>query len=91
MRTEITRRSVLLALAASPLIGVSMSVSPVEATSNVVVFVAAHQDDELLSMGSSIVSHVQAGYRVYVIPATDGQATGARFKVAERLGRLNAV
>lgn len=52
------------------------------------VYVAAHQDDEVLSMGSSIVEHVAAGNNeVIVVCATDGSATAARHKVSARLGR----
>lgn len=38
------------------------------------VFIAAHQDDELLTFGSGIVQHVEAGQRVVVVLATDGGA-----------------
>ena len=50
------------------------------------VFVVAHQDDEILSMGSGIRQHTEIG-RVVVIVATDGAATAARHKVADRLDR----
>lgn len=50
------------------------------------VFVVAHQDDELLSMGSGIRQHAEIG-RVVVVVATDGAATQARHDIAARLGR----
>lgn len=50
------------------------------------VFVVAHQDDELLSMGSSIRQHAEAGRHVVVVLVTDGSGTVARKRLSERLG-----
>lgn len=81
----IPRRTILSALIAAPLLGVAAP-SPAS-TAATVVFVAAHQDDELLFMGSSIVSHVQSGHNVIVVPSTDGRASRARSTLSKRLGR----
>lgn len=44
-------------------------------------FFVAHQDDEVLTMGGGIAHHVQYGHDVHVFLATDGSASGARFKL----------
>lgn len=54
-----------------------------------VIYIAAHQDDETLSMGSGIVEHLSSATvsEVIVICATDGSATRARHTLSDRLGR----
>lgn len=61
------------------------------------VFFTPHQDDETLSMGASIVQHVQAGRQVIVVLLTDGSASGVAPRyptieqfVAERDREFNA-
>ncbi|MBP2370211.1 PIG-L deacetylase family protein [Pseudonocardia parietis] len=44
----------------------------------VVVFVSPHQDDETLAMGSAIRNHIEQGYDVHVLLATNGINSGAR-------------
>jgi LmbE family N-acetylglucosaminyl deacetylase len=46
------------------------------------VFFAPHQDDETLSMGASIVDHVQADREVIVVLLTDGGNTGVKDQYA---------
>lgn len=48
---------------------------------NVIYFIP-HQDDETLTFGSSIYSHIQAGHTVHVVLLTDGSGTA----VGKRLG-----
>ena len=48
------------------------------AVSRPAVFFVPHQDDEILSMGASIVAHLKAGRDVKVVVVGDGTATGAR-------------
>jgi len=52
------------------------------------VFVVAHQDDELLTMGSAIRQHVEEGRHVVVVVATDGANTIARYRLEKKLGYL---
>lgn len=48
------------------------------AVSRPAVFIVPHQDDEILSMGASIIAHLNAGRDVKVVMVGDGTATGAR-------------
>lgn len=43
-----------------------------------VLFVAAHQDDETLTMGAAISNHVDAGHDVHVAFVADGGSSGIR-------------
>lgn len=43
-----------------------------------VVYIAAHQDDELLTLGAGILADVAAGHTVYCVLATDGGEDGSR-------------
>ena len=47
-----------------------------------VVFYVPHQDDEVLTMGSGIISHLSSGHNVHVVLLTDGGAS----RVREQLG-----
>ena len=82
---HLTRRTLLATpLALAPTLAAPAAGGSGPAT---VVYVAAHQDDETLSMGSSIAEHVDAGHDVLVVAATDGSATGSgRRSVEKRLG-----
>lgn len=48
------------------------------ANANPAIFFVPHQDDETLSMGASIITHLNAGRNVYVVLVGDGTSTGAR-------------
>lgn len=53
----------------------------------VALFLSAHQDDELLQMGSQIRADLLAGHRVVVVNCVDGRASGARTaSLARHLG-----
>ncbi len=43
-----------------------------------IVYVTPHQDDETLSMGSSVRAHLEAGHTVHVLLLTTGENSGAR-------------
>lgn len=43
-----------------------------------VIYFIPHQDDEVLSMGVSIATHVEAGHDVQVVLCSDGQSSGVR-------------
>ena len=63
------------------------STLPTWATGHVALFFAAHQDDELLQMGSQVRADVEAGHQVVVVNCSDGSASVARAgRVAQRLG-----
>ena len=81
-----TRRTLLAGLASAPLLSCT-PVAAVAAPLPAAVFVAAHQDDELLSMGSAIAAAVDQGRQTVVICATDGSATAARKTLSTKLGR----
>lgn len=51
-------------------------------TGHNVIYYIPHQDDETLTFGSSIYSHIQAGHKVHVVLLTDGSGT----VVGKRLG-----
>lgn len=71
MRWLITLVAIILASSGVPMKGeVMVFTSP-----NYAFFFTPHQDDEVLSMGASIVEHVQAGRTVYVVLMTDGGAS----------------
>ncbi|GAM12019.1 PIG-L family deacetylase [Mesobacillus selenatarsenatis] len=53
--------------------------------SKTVIFYVSHQDDELLTMGSSIVHYVQRGYDVHLVLLTDGASSKAINTVNKRL------
>ena len=55
------------------------------ATTNKVVYFVPHQDDETLTMGASIASHVKSGKEVHLVLTTDGSASGAFTEVNDRL------
>lgn len=68
------------------------STPPTWGTGQVALFFAAHQDDELLQMGSQIRADVEAGHHVMVVNCSDGSASGARAgRVAQRLGYVPTV
>lgn len=54
------------------------------AVSRPAVFFVPHQDDEILSMGASIIAHLKAGRDVKVVMVTDGNTTGARTTLCEQ-------
>ncbi|HEU5110200.1 MAG TPA: PIG-L family deacetylase [Micromonosporaceae bacterium] len=69
------RRALLAALAAAPLTAGRLTMA---APLPPALFVAAHPDDELLSMGVAIAEHVAFGRDVHVLWLTDGGTTSAR-------------
>lgn len=87
----LSRRAALTAAAASPVLAAAApaaaarAAAPPPPVTN--VFVHAHQDDELLSLGPEIKAHADAGQAVAVVCATDGAATWTRSEIARRLGR----
>lgn len=48
------------------------------AAAPIVVFAAAHPDDESIGMGVAIAEHAAAGYDVHVLLMTDGEASSVR-------------
>lgn len=56
-------------------------------SSEVLVLLSPHPDDETLSMGVLAANAVQQRHRVVVACLTDGRATGATEQIAKRLGR----
>ncbi|WP_374929465.1 PIG-L deacetylase family protein [Kytococcus sedentarius] len=65
---------------------------PTWGTSRVALFFAAHQDDELLQMGSQVRADVEAGHQVVVVNCSDGSASGARTgRLARQLGFVPSV
>lgn len=50
------------------------------------VFFVPHQDDEILSMGASIIAHLKAGRDVKVVMVTDGNTTAARAVLCTQRG-----
>lgn len=56
------------------------------ATSRPAVFIVPHQDDEILSMGASIIAHLKAGRDVKVVMVTNGNTTGARATLCAQKG-----
>jgi LmbE family N-acetylglucosaminyl deacetylase len=72
----VSRRAVLAAgVAAGPAL---TSAYPARAGSPPVLFFSAHQDDETLTFGAGINNHVNHGYSVHVVLATDGINSSAR-------------
>lgn len=68
------------------------STLPTWGTGHVALFFAAHQDDELLQMGSQVRADVEAGHQVVVVNCSDGSASVARAgRVAQRLGYVPTV
>lgn len=61
-------------------------------TSRVGLFFSAHQDDELLQMGSQVRADVEAGHHVVLVNCADGSASGARTgRLAQKLGYVPSV
>lgn len=57
---------------------VALPAQKTSASPNDVIFYSPHQDDELLSMGVAILTHIKAGYDVRVVLLTNGEASNAR-------------
>ena len=46
--------------------------------SNIIIYFAPHQDDELLSMGVDICNSIKKGKDVHVVLCTDGSSSGVK-------------
>lgn len=55
--------------------------SPVEASEHPVIYYIPHPDDEVLSFGLSIFSHLQAGKDVHLVLLTNGEASRVKHKL----------
>jgi LmbE family N-acetylglucosaminyl deacetylase len=74
--TQPTRRAFLAGTLAT---GAALTIpTTASAAAPVALFVAAHPDDETLSMGVTIAEHVAAGVDTHVLLLTRGQASSAR-------------
>ena len=49
-----------------------------------VFYIAPHQDDELLNLGTVICKDIDAGNEVFCVLCTDGGASGARYMLCNR-------
>ncbi|MBS5788589.1 MAG: cell wall-binding repeat-containing protein [Clostridioides difficile] len=56
---------------------------------NNVVYLNPHQDDEILTMGLTLLRDIQSGKNINFVQVTDGEKTSALFTINERLKREN--
>ena len=76
--STLSRRSLLTAAALAPMMNLEAPVTALSTASKPAVFFSPHQDDEILSMGSALVEHVNAGRDTHVVLMGRGDGTVVR-------------